>query len=559
MPLPLRAAMLAYKCCKLNAYVAGAKHARKAQHETLLAKIRRNEASAFGHDFGFNEIRSVDDFRRRVPVADYEPHRPYIERVMRGETTAMFTADTKILMFATTSGTTNKPKLLPVTKEFYRAYRNGWQLWGTGVFRDYRSLLSQTTLQLSSDWKTSFAPSGIPIGNISGLAAETRPFYMKPSFVLPLDVIRIRDHEAKHYTALRIAMASDRVGMLVTANPSTLVEFARRADRERESLVRDIHDGTLSSDVEVNAKIRGQLQSRFKSNKRRARQLESIIDQTGTLYPKDVWPNLRVLAVWTGGSVGVYLSQLPEFYGDLPIRDHGISASEGRSSIPLRCGTQAGMLDYRSHFYEFIPEDEYGHDKPTVLEAHELTPGKNYFLLLTNDAGLYRYDICDMVRCDGYQGESPLMSFMNKGRHFSSITGEKLSEYQVVQAMKESFAALDLPSCTFTLAPTMGARPRYNLVVEPGAHSSRSAQLATEVQTRLEKINVEYGDKCQSGRIEPIQVSEIPAGTWSAFRCERSRERGNFEEFKHPCLTSDLEFIKNLPRVKEEITHRVAS
>ncbi len=551
--------MLAYKSRKLDAFVAGARHARKTQHATLLAKIRRNQESAFGRDFGFREIRSLADFRQRVPVADYEPHRPYIDRVMRGETTAMFAEGTKILMFATTSGTTNKPKLLPVTGEFYAAYRSGWQLWGTGVFRDYRSLLSQTTLQLTSDWKVSHAPSGVPIGNISGLAAETRPFYMKPSFVLPLDVIKIRDHEAKHYTALRLAMASQRVGMLITANPSTLVEFARRGDRERESLIRDIYDGTLTPDIKVTSDIRSRLQRRLKPHKKRAHQLESIVERTGTLYPKDVWPRLQVLAVWTGGSVGVYLSQLPEYYGDLPIRDHGISASEGRSSIPLSCGTQAGMLDYRSHFYEFIPEDEYGTDNPTVLEAHELTPGKNYFLLLTNDAGLYRYDICDVVRCDGYQGESPLMSFMNKGRHFSSITGEKLSEYQVVQAMKESFAALDLPSCSFTLAPTMENRPRYNLLLEPGVHSDCTSRLAAEVQRRLEKINLEYGDKCRTGRIEAIEIHEIPTGTWSALRQQRSRERGNFEEFKHPCLTSDLHFIEKLPRVDESITHRVAS
>ena len=218
------------------------------------------------------------------------------------------------------------------------------------------------------------------------------------------------------------------------------------------------------------------------------------------------------------------------------------------------------MLDYRAHFYEFIPEDEYGTANPTVLEAHELTPGKNYFLLLTNDAGLYRYDICDVVRCEGFEGQSPLMRFMNKGRHFSSITGEKLSEHQVVQAMTESFTALGLPTCSFTLAPTMGKRPRYNLVIEPGPHSNRAAELAVELQQRLEQINVEYGDKCRSGRIEPIEVCEIPAGTWAALRNERSRERGNFEEFKHPCLTSDLAFIDKLPSVGEDnVTHRVAS
>ena len=308
MPLPLRAAMLALKCRKLDAFVAGAAAARKAQHETLLAKIRRNQDSAMGRDLGFREIHSVEDFRNRIPVADYEPYRPYIERAMKGEVSALFAPGTKILMFATTSGTTNKPKLLPVTQEFYDAYRTGWQLWGTGVYRDYKSLLSQTTLQLSSDWKVSRAPSGVPIGNISGLAAETRPFYTKPMFTLPLAVIRIRSHEAKHYTALRIAMASTRVGMLITANPSTLIEFARRGNAERDQLIRDIHDGTLSTHVDVPAEIRDSLKRYFRPNRRRAQQLEQIIEQTGTaVSQRHMARSPRACSVdwWLGGRLSV--------------------------------------------------------------------------------------------------------------------------------------------------------------------------------------------------------------------------------------------------------------
>jgi hypothetical protein len=79
------------------------------------------------------------------------------------------------------------------------------------------------------------------------------------------------------------------------------------------------------------------------------------------------------------------------------------------------------------------------------------------------------------------------------------------------------------------------------------------------VQSRLETINVEYGDKCRSGRIQPIEILEVPRGTWAALRNERSRERGNFEEFKHPCLTSDLHFVDKLPRPATKEQHRAAS
>ena len=67
-------------------------------------------------------------------------------------------------------------------------------------------------------------------------------------------------------------------------------------------------------------------------------------------------------------------------------------------TIPLRDDTSCGMLDYVHHYYEFIPEQEIDSANPTVLEAHELQPGGNYFILLTTSAGLYRYDIHDVVR-----------------------------------------------------------------------------------------------------------------------------------------------------------------
>ncbi|MEM6365532.1 MAG: GH3 auxin-responsive promoter family protein, partial [Planctomycetota bacterium] len=384
----LRNTMLRVKSARLDRYIAGADRAKDVQRQNLLERVARNANSQFGRDHGFGEIRSVDDFRRRLPIANYEPHRAYIDRVMRGDIEALFEAGTKIWMFAETSGTTAEPKHIPITDRFYRQYKAGWQAWGTGLYRDHPHLLHRQTLQFTSHWKTSFAPSGTPCGNISGLASETRPFYMGSLFVLPKAVIQILDFSAKHYTALRLSLASDRVGMIITANPSTLIEIAKRIDRDKESLIRDIHDGTLSADVNVPEPIRQQLQPRMRANPRRARELSAMADRAGVLRPQDVWPGLEMLAVWTGGSVGIYLDQLPDYFGDIMLRDHGISASEGRMTFPLENGRASGPLDYASHFYEFIPVDEKDDDDPTTLEAHELEVGSDYYILLTTDAGL---------------------------------------------------------------------------------------------------------------------------------------------------------------------------
>lgn len=533
---------------RVQRFLRGARRGAEIQRSVLWEKLRRHADSDFGREHGFADLRTIDEFRRRVPVANYEYYRPYVERVQQGEVQAMFAPGTKILMFAMTSGTTNKSKYVPVTAEFFAEYRKSWQTWGAANYAAHTDQVRKKTLQLSSNWRQCFTDSGIACGNISGLAAETAPLIARRIFIVPLPCIRIDQPAAKHYAILRITMASSSVGSIITANPSTLIEFARRANQDRESLIRDIFNGTLSDAYEIPAAVRAKLQ-RFVSpkNPRRARELLKIAERHDTLYPKDFWPQLSHLAVWMGGSVGAYLSQLKEYYGTTTLRDHGLSASEGRMTIPLADQSSAGLLDYVHHYYEFIPVDEIESAHPTVLEAHELETGKDYFILLSTSGGLYRYDIHDVVRCVDYQGQVPVLQFLNKGAHFSSITGEKLSEFQIVSAVQQSQADLRLTLEHFTVAPVMeGTRPGYVLLVEGSDPARNNEQFARHVETHLKELNCEYADKLASGRLVPLAVRQLPPGTWSRFRHQRTAARGNLEEYKHPCLVGDLQFVDRL-------------
>lgn len=541
---------------ELKRFLTETRRAREIQHQVLLQKIRRHAESDFGRDHGFSEIRTADDFRRRMPVTTYEYYRDYVERLKQGQISALFGAGTKVLMLAMTSGTTNKPKYVPVTQEFFDDYRRGWNLWGIGLYRDHSDLLHKQNLKFGSNWRQFLTEGGIPCGNISGLVAETAPWIIKRRFLVPSAATRIDHPPSKHYTTLRIALASRRVGWVGTANPSTLIEVARLADARRESLIRDIFNGTLADDVQLPDDVREALAPRLRArDPRRARELERIVERTGTLYPRDFWPALTVLTVWMGGSVGVYLPRLEEYYGRPAIRDHGISASEGRMTIPLRDGTSEGILEYAHHYFEFIPEEEHDRPDPTVLEAHELEAGRNYYILLTTSAGMYRYDIHDVVRCVGYEGAAPVLMFLNKGAHFSSITGEKLSEFQVVSAVRDSFQGLGLAIDHFTVAPVMGERPGYVLLLEPKTGGDKQDELARRIDARLGELNCEYAEKRRTGRLEPLAVREVPPGTWDAYRRQKTSQRGNLEEYKQPCLVGDLAFVERLLAIQQETIH----
>jgi hypothetical protein len=344
--------------------------------------------------------------------------------------------------------------------------------------------------------------------------------------------------------------------MVVAANPSTLVNLARAGDREKEALIRDLHDGTLCAKIDVPAEVRAALARPLaRKHRERARELEEIVRKTGTLYPRDYWHDDCLCGNWTGGSVGAYLRHFPKYYGNVLIRDVGLIASEGRMTIPLADGTASGVLDITSHYFEFIPEEEAESSSPTVCSAWEVEPGRNYFILPTTAFGLYRYDIHDLVRVTGMHNKTPLVEFLSKGAHFANLTGEKLSEYHVTHGMQEVLRGLDLTVTAYTLAPCWDEElPYYGLFVERDdlPRPELRQRLATALDGQLAKLNMEYAQKRDSKRLGMVRLQLLPAGTWQQWDRQRlARTGGSAEQYKHPCLVPDPEFRQSLPFTEE--------
>ena len=525
---------------------------RKTQQQVFRRVIGLNSESRFSREHGLHAGLSLQEFRNKIPIADFDAYRPYVERMKQGHQNELLGPKNPLLMFTLSSGTTSESKFIPITKPFLEDYRAGWQIWGIHAFSDHPQLFYRNIVQLSSDYDQFRTPGGTPCGNISGLVIAMQRPIVKFLYTIPGLVSKISDPDLKYYTALRLSLADKYVGLVTTSNPSTLLRLAKLADQEKESLIRDIADGTLTSSVSLDPSIQKKLRRKLTRRRpKRAKELERIVEQTGHLYPKDFWPFMELISVWTGGSAGAYLSLLPEYFGSVPIRDHGLSASEGRMTIPLEDNTPSGVLDVNSNFFEFIPEAEYGTNQPTVLEAHELEPDQNYYILLTTTSGLYRYDICDVVRCTGYFNSTPTLEFLHKGAHISNITGEKISESQVVTAVKDCTSDLPIHLGDFTLTPVWSEPPYYQLLVEQGSVVSRAIMehLISNLDTRLQELNVEYHDKRKTGRLAQLQYITVPAGSWDRFSKKRqSGLGGSVEQYKHPCLVPDMEFTDNFIR-----------
>lgn len=507
----------------------------RVQARALRASLRLVADSAFGRSHGLGRVRTVADLRRAVPLQTYEDMRPWIDRVAAGELEALFRPSVDLRMFATSSGTTARPKLVPVTGQFVNAYRQGWNTFGLKMLTDHPRAILRAILQSTSRHDASRTAGGIPCGAITGLLAQTQKRIVRRYYVGRPEIAQITEPTERQYALMRFAVERD-VAFAVTANPATLIQLARLVDEQSERLIRDVHDGTLSSHVSIDGTLRRALEASLNPNPTRAGALAQLRAERGRLAPRDYW-DLAFLACWTGGSMGHYLERLRGWYGHLPVRDIGLLASEGRVSIPLADGTPAGVLDTRGALFEFIPAERFDATEPPTLLAHELVTGHDYAVVLSNSTGLVRYRLDDVVRVRDWVERTPVVEFLYRGGRVSSLAGEKLTEQQVVAAARETCQRLDLTEFDFLLSPCWGDPPYYRLNA-----SVDHPELASVFDACLQSQNEEYQSRRKSKRMGHLEARWTSARSFVEMDQRLMRSRGSSaEQYKRSCLLTSAD------------------
>lgn len=499
-PLGLRCALLLSRY-HWQRWQACTDNPRATQSELLLRIVRQNRFSAFGRDHGFSAIKTIEDYRKQVPIGDYERFRPYIDRARQGEKSVL--TDESILMFTMTSGSTGEPKLIPVTESTRANHSRLTRLWYSRAFQDHPGSAAGKVFGLVGRPVEGYTPGRVPYGAASGLIYQSSPAWIKRTHALPYEIAEIEDFQAKYYVAMRLAIEQD-VTFLGTPNPSTILRLVQTADRFRDEIIKDTHDGTLSDRFELAPNARAALSKKLSPNRGHAQVLEKSLATAGRLRPIDYWPHLKLIGCWKGGSVGVRLKELAAWFDDaVPTRDLGYMASEAQMSLPICDDGSAGILAVDANYYEFIPESEIASANPIILNCDNLEAGGVYYVILTSAAGLYRYDINDVIRVTGFHGKTPLVEFLRKGRDVTNITGEKLHVNQLIRAMELAQSASGAAVQHFRAFADVG-KSRYAFMVEfDGIHPNDETlkKLLSELDTGLSGLNVEYADKRKSARL----------------------------------------------------------
>jgi GH3 auxin-responsive promoter len=524
----------------------------EVQFARLRAIIEANENTAFGKAHNFASVKTYQDFKRRVPACGYEDLEPYIERLKRGEGNQL-TAE-EPFMFATTSGTTARPKFVPITEEHLRDYTHAFQVHNYHMIADHPAAAVGKFLIISSNDEDGRI-GGRPHGAVSGLLNKRQSPIIRRHFALPFELCKVKNVESKYYLLLRAALTQD-VTAILGCNPSSFLLLADQMKLFQDKLLRDIADGTMDGELAADSGIDAErvFAPYLKPDKARAAALGRLLSEHGELKPMHVWPNLALMSMWKGGPMSFYLEKLSQHYGPLPVRDFGYMASEGRGTIPLGDQGAAGVLAVSCHFFEFVAEDDIDSPNPRFYTADELRLGGRYFIHFTTAAGLYRYNINDLMEVESMFFNTPTLRFVRKGAGISSVTGEKITEEQVLAALKcaqQAVGGLGSGLEHFTAEVKMEVPPYYLCYGECERSTLQLdqagiARFLSCFDQSLMSQNPEYAEKRLSRRLGEPRLELLPAGTYARLRQQRVQQGAPEAQVKMPLLSCQGNFSGQL-------------
>lgn len=527
-----KTALTATQARRYERMVRAAESPRSAQEAVLRRIIAANADTEFGREHGFARIPDVDSYRQAVPVLTYEDLREAIERQeLTGE--RCLTREQPVY-YHRTSGTVGAPKNIPVTASGLVQMKRDQRL-AAYVWARSSGVLEGKVFAVGGAAVEGHMAGGTPYGSASGLLYRNQSRFVQSRYVLPAAVSEIEDYGARYLAMAAYGLAEPGVTGAATANPSTFLRLLSVVHDNADAVLGAIASGRLPSAASGLA---------LTPRPERARELERRLSASGRLTYADIWPGLRGIVTWTGGSCGIALGNLSPLLPDgVEIIEWGYSSSEFRGTLNIDVQRNACLPTFLTTFFEFAERGAWEADAGDFLCLDELEDGREYYVFVTTGDGLYRYDINDIVRVNGWVGSTPTLGFVQKGKGVTNITGEKVTESQVLDAVTSAFAPSGAPPEFFIMLADEAASG-YTLYVETGASAFAGGRAADEVDRLLSASNIEYESKRKSGRLAPLRVRWLEGGAGGRYResCVASGQRDAQFKYLHLQYARDCAF-----------------
>lgn len=525
------------------------------QEKFLRVLLETYQDTELGCQYGLKQIKTIDQFRDRIPILPYSSYEPLSDRIFQGESNVL-TSD-PVVYINLTSGSTGTKKLIPVTKRFQNSLRRA-NLTSIGFLVDAlraRELKFGKLLLTNSAQLLGRSPGGIDYGPASVGVLRMGKLLYEQIFAHPFETLLPGDSLARHYVCLLFALRENSMRGIIANFPMLLLRTCDYLERYAEDLIQDLEKGTISSVIELESGVRLKLERQWSANPSRARELRDILHSQGRLTPKLAWPDLSFVATARGGTSDFYFERFPKYFGDTSIFGAVYSSAEATFSIYPDVDTDGSILAIESGFFEFVPQDQWEAEHPKTLLATEVKVGERYRLLTTNYSGFYRYDIGDVVEVVGFYNTAPLIVFRYRRGGMLSATTEKTTEYhatQVMQALQKEFGWTVEDFC-ITLSESL-VSPYYlvNIELLPGQTLDNPQAFLAGFERKLRQANISYAVRRPNDLIPPPRLRILASGSFAILR-QRQLERGVPDsQLKFPHISEDREFLAGLA-VEQEV------
>ncbi len=535
-----------------------ARNVCRAEERTLRGILEYAKDTEWGKSHNYAEIltaKTADElyslWQKNVPPTDYEDIRSLVERHKNGEENILFPG--KPMMYATTSGTTKAPKWIPITHEYYNnIYNKMTKVWLYSMIMHRPKVFWGQIVSIVGKSIEGEAPDGTVYGSVSGVTQRDCPQFVKDLYSAPAAVFRISDYKARYYAIMRMGIERD-VTLIVTANPSTIVEMQNNVNEFYDSYVNDIEKGTLNESLNIDQDIRDEIQPFLKPNPKRAAELRALKEKHGKVLPKHYWPNMQLLNTWYCGNTHVYLDKFRDsFNPEMLHMEFSYFASECRAGLVMD-GKDNTTLFAHMHYFEFVREEDLEKENKEFLQLHQLEEGKRYSIYVTTYAGLYRYDMNDLVECTGHYGTIPTIKLIQKTNGIITITGEKLHESQFIDAVHEAEKVTNVKTKFFVGFASV-AESRYHFYYEFADESitmEAAEKFTVEVDRILKESNIEYAAKRDSFRLKEPVANLLQKDSFETYKARCIDMGARDGQFKLNLLMQDEkrhEMFKSLVR-----------
>lgn len=470
----------------------------RTQREVLQDLITHGQYSEIGRKYGLNNVFRIRDFKKAVPIHEYEDLQPYIERLMNGEENLLW--NTPVNWFAKSSGTTSsKAKFIPITDESLRDchYQGSKDVLTMYYhFNPDSDLLTGKGLVIGGSHQINKLNEEIQYGDLSAVLLQNSPFWAEWIRTPELSIALLDDWEVK------------------------IEKLAQSTINEVVTSISGVPTWTLVL-------------------------IKRILEITGKKTLKEVWPHLE-LYLHGGVSFTPYRDQFKKLIGEGVNYMEMYNASEGFFAAQARPGDE-GMLLFLQHgiFYEFMPVEEYGKSDPQTIGLRDVEPGRNYAVVISTNGGLWRYLVGDTVQ---FVSKDPYkIKVSGRLKHFINAFGEEL----IVDNSDRAVAIASMK--TSAVVNDYSAAPVYFSEESNGAHEwlvefekepEDLNRFIFELDDALKSVNGDYEAKrAKDIALRMPIVHAIPKGVFNAWLKSKGKLGG---QHKVPRLSNDRSYVDEI-------------